>query len=164
MDHLMDHFETMHTCFLTHLPVLIGLSCQSCTVFRFSCLQNPLWLLHIDGLLWPTFLQKWINQLLPVISFKHCEQAAIEVTSKIAADDILFFWLLSFEENKAWFFMAEDSLDTSSLIFSEKQWKNIHECRLLQSWLVLKGLFLFGRFFFVFSLLSTDQLYCSLKF
>ena len=34
--------------------------------------------------------------------------------------------LLSIEENKAWFFMwilclAEDSLETSSLIFSEKQ-------------------------------------------
>ena len=38
------------------------------------------------------------------------------------------FLLLSFEENKAWFFMwilclAEDSLETSSLSFSEKQWK-----------------------------------------
>ena len=57
----------------------------------------------------------------------------------------LIFLLLSFEENKAWFFMwifclAEDSLETSSLIFSEKQWKNIYECRLLQSWLALEGL------------------------
>ena len=55
------------------------------------------------------------------------------------------FSLLSFEENKAWFFMwilclAEDSLETSSLIFSEKQWKNINVCRLLQSWLALLGL------------------------
>ena len=38
------------------------------------------------------------------------------------------FLLLSFKENKAWFFMwilclAEDSLETSSLIFPEKQWK-----------------------------------------
>ena len=38
------------------------------------------------------------------------------------------FLLLSFKENKAWFFMwilclAEDSLDLSNLIFSEKQWK-----------------------------------------
>ena len=38
------------------------------------------------------------------------------------------FLLLSFEENKAWFFMwilciAEVSLETSSIIFSEKQWK-----------------------------------------
>ena len=34
------------------------------------------------------------------------------------------FLLLSFEGNKAWFFMlAEDSFETSSLIFSEKQWK-----------------------------------------
>ena len=46
------------------------------------------------------------------------------------------FLLLSFEENKAWFFMwilclAEDSLETSSLILSEKQWKNIYECHLL---------------------------------
>ena len=49
------------------------------------------------------------------------------------------FLLLSFEENKAWFFMwilclAEDSLETSSLIFSGKQWKNIYECRLLHGW------------------------------
>ena len=48
--------------------------------------------------------------------------------TKIAADDILIFLLLSFEENKAWFFMwnlclAEDSLETSSLIFSEKTMK-----------------------------------------
>ena len=55
------------------------------------------------------------------------------------------FWLLSFQENKAWFFMwilcrAEDSLETSSLIFSEKQWKNICECCLLQLWLALSGL------------------------
>ena len=28
--------------------------------------------------------------------------------------------------------LAEDSLETSSLIFSEKQWKNIYEYRLLQ--------------------------------
>ena len=27
--------------------------------------------------------------------------------------------------------LAEDSLETSSLIFSEKQWKIIYECRLL---------------------------------
>ena len=61
--------------------------------------------------------------------------------TKITADDIL---ILSFEENKALFFMwilcpAEDSLETSSLIFSEKKnrKKNIYECRLLQSWLVL---------------------------
>ena len=52
------------------------------------------------------------------------------------------FLLLSFKENKAWFFMwipclVEDSLETSSLIFSEKQWKNIYEWRLLQSWLAL---------------------------
>ena len=52
------------------------------------------------------------------------------------------FLLLSFEENKAWCFkwilcLAEDSHETSSLIFSEKQWKNIYECRLLQSWLAL---------------------------
>ena len=38
------------------------------------------------------------------------------------------FLLLSFKENKAWFFIwilciAEDSLETLCLIFSEKQWK-----------------------------------------
>ena len=34
--------------------------------------------------------------------------------------------------------LAEDSLETSSLIFSEKQWKNIYECRLLQLIGILK--------------------------
>ena len=53
------------------------------------------------------------------------------------------FLLLSFGDNKAWFFTwilcpAEDSLETSSLIFQKKkQWKNIYKCHLLQSWLVL---------------------------
>ena len=52
------------------------------------------------------------------------------------------FLLFSFEENKAWCFkwilcLAEDSHETSSLIFSEKQWKNIYECCLLQSCLAL---------------------------
>ena len=54
--------------------------------------------------------------------------------TKIAADDIL----ISFQENKAWCFkwilcLAKDSLETSSLIFSEKQWENIYGCRLLRS-------------------------------
>ena len=35
---------------------------------------------------------------------------------------------------------AEDSHETLSLIFSEKQRKSIYECRLLQSWLALLGL------------------------
>ena len=52
-----------------------------------------------------------------------------------------FYFYLS-KKNKAWFFMwilclAEDSLETSSLIFSEKQGENIYECHLLQSWLAL---------------------------
>ena len=34
--------------------------------------------------------------------------------------------------------LAEDSLETSSLIFSEKQWKNIYECCLLQLGLALQ--------------------------
>ena len=51
-----------------------------------------------------------------------------------------FFLLLSLEENKALCFMwnlciAEDSHEITSLIFSETQWKNIQNCRLLQSWL-----------------------------
>ena len=33
--------------------------------------------------------------------------------------------------------LAEDPVETLSLIFSEKQWKNSYECRLLQSWLAL---------------------------
>ena len=53
-------------------------------------------------------------------------------------------WHFIFRENKTWFFMwilcqAEDSLETSNLIFSEKQWKCIYECRLLQLWLCFKG-------------------------
>ena len=48
------------------------------------------------------------------------------------------FLLSSVEENKAWFFMwilclAEDSLETSSLIFSEKTMKKYYECLLLSS-------------------------------
>ena len=39
-----------------------------------------------------------------------------------------------------WIFcLSEDSLETSQVIFSEKQWKNVYECRLLQSWLALQG-------------------------
>ena len=49
---------------------------------------------------------------------------------------------LSFQKNTAWSFMwilclAEDLLETSSLIFSEKPWTNIYECQLLKSWLAL---------------------------
>ena len=57
---------------------------------------------------------------------------------------VLLFLLLSFEENKAWCFMwilcqEEDLHEISSItsILSEKQWKNIQDCRLLQSWLAL---------------------------
>ena len=54
------------------------------------------------------------------------------------------FLLLSFEENKASCFMwilclEEDSHETSSY-FLWKTMKYIYECRLLQSWLALKGL------------------------
>ena len=43
------------------------------------------------------------------------------------------FLILSFKETKAWFFMwilrlAEDLLETASLIFSVKQWKNVVYC------------------------------------
>ena len=68
-----------------------------------------------------------------IVFFNLTNDFLVEIWSqtKIAADDIL-----SFEENKAWCFkwilcLAENSLETSSLIFSEKQWKNIYECRLL---------------------------------
>ena len=61
---------------------------------------------------------------------------------KIAADDILIFYFYLSKKIRFDFFMwilclAEDSPEQSSLIFSEKQWKNIYECRLLQSWLAL---------------------------
>ena len=36
--------------------------------------------------------------------------------------------------------LAEDSHEMSSLIFSERQWKSIYECCLLQSWLAFYGL------------------------
>ena len=39
--------------------------------------------------------------------------------------------------------LAQDSFETISLTFSEKQWKNIYECRLLQLWLALYGLLYF---------------------
>ena len=42
--------------------------------------------------------------------------------TKIAADDILIILLLSFEENKAWFFHV-NPLETSSLIFSKNKEK-----------------------------------------
>ena len=48
------------------------------------------------------------------------------LSKKIRLDS--FMWILC---------LVEDSLETSSLIFSEKQRKNIYECRLLQSWLAL---------------------------
>ena len=60
----------------------------------------------------------------------------LKAPSKIAADDTFTILFLSFEENKAWCFMwilcqAEDSHKISSIILSEKQWKNIQDCRLL---------------------------------
>ena len=56
---------------------------------------------------------------------------------KLQQTTFLLFLLLSFEENKAWCFMwilcqAEDSHEISNIIFSEKQWKSIYKCRLLQ--------------------------------
>ena len=53
--------------------------------------------------------------------------------------------LLSFYGNKAWCFMwilclAEVLHETSSLIVSEKRWKSIYKCRLLQLWLALLGI------------------------
>ena len=62
----------------------------------------------------------------------------------IAADGILIFYFLSFEENKAWCFKwilsRGFTWNIKSYFLSEKQWKNIVECRLLQSWLALQGL------------------------
>ena len=56
---------------------------------------------------------------------------------QIAAHNTFIFLLLSFKENKAWCFiwilcLAKDSHEISSLIFAEKQRKNIQDCRLLQ--------------------------------
>ena len=56
------------------------------------------------------------------------EELTFKVPNKNCSRRHFNFLLLSFEENKAWFFMwilclAEDSPETSSLIFSEKQWK-----------------------------------------
>ena len=66
----------------------------------------------------------------------------LKVSNKNCSRRHFNFLLSSFEENKAWYFMwilclAEDSHETSSFIFSEKQWKYIYEYRLLQSWLAL---------------------------
>ena len=73
---------------------------------------------------------------------KIVDSLTLKVPNKNCSRRHFDFLLLSFQENKAWCFkwilcLAEDSLETSSLIFSEKQWKNIYECRLLQSWLAL---------------------------
>ena len=67
--------------------------------------------------------------------YSKLQEPTFKAPKEIAADDIL---LLSFNGNKAWFFMwilcpAEDSPEISSLIFSEKQWKIIYKCRLLKS-------------------------------
>ena len=56
------------------------------------------------------------------------QKLTLKVPNKNCSRQHFTFLLLSFEQNKAWFFMwilclAEDSLETSSLIFSEKQWK-----------------------------------------
>ena len=74
--------------------------------------------------------------------YEICFLLTLKVPNKICSRWHFNFLLLSFEENKAWCFkwilcLAEDSLETSSLIFSEKQWKHIYECCLLQSWLAL---------------------------
>ena len=56
-----------------------------------------------------------------MISLTNFYSSPLKRQTKIVADDILFI-LSSFKENKVWFFMwilAEDSLETSSLIFSE---------------------------------------------
>ena len=79
---------------------------------------------------WGKNIEVYLNTLILKVSNKNCSSRHFK------------FLLLSFWKNKTWFFLwilclAEDSLETSSLIFSEKQWKNIYECRLLQSWLAL---------------------------
>ena len=60
------------------------------------------------------------------------------------------FLLLSFEENKAWFFMwilclAEDSLETSSLIFSEKK---MEKCLWMSSAAVVIDALRFNRYYY----------------
>ena len=60
--------------------------------------------------------------------------------TKIAADNTNCTVLVSFEENKAWWFMwilcqAEDSHEISSHIFSGKQWKNMNVVCCSGDWL-----------------------------
>ena len=89
---------------------------------------------------------RWYGSIDPEIQVKTCLNWAKfwgltpKAPNKNCSRRHFSFSLLSSAENKAWFFTwIEDSLVTSSHIFSEKQWKK-YECRLLQSWLELKGL------------------------
>ena len=86
-----------------------------------------------------------LSEMLPEIHTKEkCDFLNFKAPNKNCSRRHFNFLLLSFEENKAccskWICLAEDSLGTSSLIFSEKQWKIIYECHLLQLWLALQGL------------------------
>ena len=82
------------------------------TAWQFSHTIKSLW--------WLPVTQEW--------SSKTAGSETLIEPSKTAADNTFIFILLSFEENKAWYYMwilclAEDSYEISNLIFSEKQWK-----------------------------------------
>ena len=79
--------------------------------------------------IWPSFFSLNLLGFQDTVGVKPVE-LTLKASNKNCSRRHFNFLLLSFEENKAWFFMwilclAEDSLETSSLIFSEKQWKNI---------------------------------------
>ena len=68
----------------------------------------------------------------------------LKAPSKIAADDILLVFKLFSRENNAWHFkwivcFADDSLEMSSIIYSENEYIYISKCHLLQLWLALFG-------------------------
>ena len=99
-----------------------SLRSQSCLKHSAKWVNEVEWVSKVKVILWPwskvTQISK-LNVWLLVCILRWAIQGLLA---------LLFMWILC---------LAEDSLETSSLIFSKKQWKNIYECHLLQSWLVL---------------------------
>ena len=131
--HFMIALWLFKFCELSTLGILVTMKWKNHITFQMYSMemlraQMRLSILQSDGCL--CCLHAYLNHL------------SLKKPIKIKADDTFILLLLSFKENKAWCSMwilclvAEDLHDISSLIFSEKQWKCIYECRLLQSWLV----------------------------
>ena len=139
---LTEQFILALWCSLRHSPNISAYYGNMAFIFTFSCgttfqnhTGNPLYN-HTDH-----YNSKiCYNLILICTKWLYCSKYHLYIlySAKQNCSRRHFnFLLLSFRENKACFSMwilcpAEDSLEISSLIFSEKQWKNIFECRLLQ--------------------------------